>query len=246
MPGTLYVVSTPIGNLEDLSPRARRMLQEVDLIAAEDARVTRALLRRCGLSTPVVTCGRRRDGETEEALAARLASGQTLALVCDAGTPGISDPGTALIRLALAQDAAVVPVPGPNAALAALVVSGLPAGRFAFDGFPPRARTDRHAFFQSLRHERRTLLLYESPRFLLDTLERLLAVLGDRPLAVARHLTKPTEEVYRGTLSDAIDHFRSRPRGELTLVIGPADDAAEEESPRRQSCYESARSRKMD
>lgn len=227
MPGTLYVVSTPIGNLEDLSLRARRVLQEADLIAAENARVTRDLLRRCGLSTPVVSCGRRRDGETEEALVARLADGQTLALVCDAGTPGISDPGLALIRLALAQGAAVVPVPGPNAALAALVVSGLPAGRFAFDGFPPRARTDRHAFFQSLRHERRTLLLFETARFLRDTLERLLAVLGDRPLIVARDMTKPTEEVYRGTLSGAIAHFRSRLRGELTLVIGPADDVAE-------------------
>jgi len=225
MPGTLYVVSTPIGNLEDITLRALRVLREADLIAAEDTRITRPLLRHFEIDTPLVSYQRLARGETVESLAARLAEGRPLALVSDAGTPGIADPGATLIRRALAQGARVVPVPGPNAALSALIVSGLPAGRFAFDGFPPRARADRRAFFESLRAERRTLLLYESPKYLLATLKDLLSVLGDRPLAVARDLTRPTEEVYRGTLSGAIDLLRPhRLRGEFTLVVGPGPE----------------------
>jgi 16S rRNA (cytidine1402-2'-O)-methyltransferase len=223
MPGILYVVATPIGNLEDVSLRALRVLKEADLIAAEDTRVTRKLLSRFDIHTPLTSCHRHTREEKTQSLAARLAEGQTIALVSDAGTPGISDPGSELIAEALANSAQVVPIPGPNAALAALVVSGLPAGRFAFDGFPPRTKGDRREFFDNLREERRTVVLYESPGRLVSTLEELHLVLGDRPVAVARELTKVFEEVYRGTLAGAAARFRERrPRGEFTLVIGPA------------------------
>lgn len=228
-PGTLYLVSTPIGNLEDISLRALRVLRQVRLVAAEDARITRKLLDHFAIPTQVLTYRlHSRCNQTEELLAC-LRAGQEIALVSDAGTPAIADPGSRLIAAAIAQGVPVVPIPGPVAAISALVVSGLPTGRFAFDGFPPRPRADRQAFFASLARETRTILLYEKASCLHATLEDLLSALGpDRALAIARDLTKPGETIYRGTLGQAIPPFRRRkPRGEFVLVIAgsPTPDA---------------------
>jgi 16S rRNA (cytidine1402-2'-O)-methyltransferase len=222
LPGTLYLVSTPIGNLEDISLRALRILREVPLIAAEDARVTRKLLAHFGIGTEVVSYRPSRQPQQTETLLASLQAGRALALVSDAGTPAIADPGASLITAAIARGLPVQPVPGPVAALSALVASGLPVGRFAFDGFPPRRRADRRAFFVALARESRTLLLYESPAYLLATLRDLLAALGrERPIVIARDLTRPGETCFRGTLAQAACHFRTHtPRGEYTLVIG--------------------------
>jgi 16S rRNA (cytidine1402-2'-O)-methyltransferase len=222
MPGTLYIVSTPIGNLEDITLRALRVLREADLICAEDTRVTRKLLSHYDIHTPLTSYHEHSRGEKIESLAERLSAGQSLALVSDAGTPGISDPGQALISAAIGLDAAVVPIPGPCAAIAALTASGLPGGRFAFVGFPPRPKGDRRAFFESLREEPFTLVLYEAPGRVLSTLEELFRTLGDRPLSYGRELTKQFEEIYRGTVSGALERLRARPpRGEFTLIVGP-------------------------
>jgi 16S rRNA (cytidine1402-2'-O)-methyltransferase len=222
MPGSLYIVSTPIGNLEDITLRALRVLREADLICAEDTRITRKLLSHYDIHTPLTSYHQHTRGEKVETLAARLSEGQSLALVSDAGTPGISDPGQELIAAAIGLGASVVPVPGPNAALCALVVSGLPAGRFTFVGFPPRPKGDRRAFFESLQEEPFTLVLYEAPGRVIHTLEELFKTLGDRPLSYGRELTKQFEEVYRGTVSGALEHLRVRaPRGEFTLIVGP-------------------------
>ncbi len=225
-PGTFTLVATPIGNPEDLSLRALRVLREVALIAAEDARVTRKLLDHLAITTPVVSCRPRRDGDPLSDVLAALAQGRDVAFVCDAGTPGIADPGANLVRAALQRNAPVSAIPGPSAALLALVLSGLPTGRFAFDGFPPRARADRHAFFASLARETRTLLLYESPSHLPATLRDLCAVLGpDRPIVLAVNLTRPDETIFRGDLAAALAHVRAqRPSGEVTLVLGGAGE----------------------
>lgn len=233
MPGTLYVVSTPIGNLEDITLRALRILREADLIAAEDTRVTRKLLSHYDIHTPLTSYHQHTRGEKEEGLVRRLIEGQSIALVSDAGTPGISDPGADLISAAIAEGIPVTPIPGANAALSALVVSGLSTSRFAFEGFPPRTKTDRRAFFGALAAESRTILLYEAPGRVLETLQDLHRALGDRPVGVARELTKLFEEVYRGTLAGAISHFSERrPRGEFVLAVGGAPAApARSESP---------------
>lgn len=234
MPGTLYVVATPIGNLEDITLRALRVLSEVDLIAAEDTRITRKLLSHYDIHTPLTSCHRHTREAKTAALAARLAAGENIALVCDAGTPAISDPGADLIARAIAQGSPVVAIPGPSAILAALVSSGLPTGRFTFEGFPPRTKSDRRAFFANLRNETRTVVLFESPGRLLQTLEDIYAVLGDRPLSVARELTKQFEEVHRGTVAGAISHFQSsKPRGEFTLVLGPGQPTSSEDTSSR-------------
>lgn len=231
MPGILYVVATPIGNLEDITLRALRVLKEVDLIAAEDTRITRKLLSHYDIHTPLTSCHRHTREAKITALATRLAAGENIALVSDAGTPAISDPGADLIARAIAQGSPVVAIPGPSAVLAALVSSGLPTGRFTFEGFPPRTKNDRRAFFANLRNETRTVVLFESPGRLLHTLEDILAVLGERPISVARELTKQFEEVYRGTVSGAIAHYRSnKPRGEFTLVLGSGHSTAPEET----------------
>lgn len=230
-PGTLYVVGTPIGNLEDITLRALRVLKEVDLIAAEDTRVTRKLLSHFDIHTPLTSYHQHTRGDKEESLAERLVTGQNIALVSDAGMPGISDPGVELIARAIALGAPVVPVPGASAAISGLVISGLPTAHFAFDGFPPRPKGERREFFDALRDERRTTVLYEAPTRLLQTLEELYGALGDRPVAVARELTKLFEEVYRGDLRGGIEHFRAhKPRGEFTVVVGGAP-AGQEDGP---------------
>ena len=227
MSGTLFVVATPIGNLEDITLRALRVLRECDLIAAEDTRVTRKLLSHFDIHTPLTSYHRHTKESKEESLLSRLAGGATVALVSDAGTPGISDPGSDLIARAIDMGVTVIPIPGASAVLSGLVCSGLPTGRFAFDGFPPRTRTDRREFFTRLECESRTIVLYEAPTRLLATLQELLDHLGDRRVAIVREITKKFEETYRGTLTGGLAQFRAvAPRGEFTLVVeGQTRDA---------------------
>lgn len=220
--GTLFLVALPIGNLEDISLRAANTLQRVSVIAAENPQITRRLLIACALSTQaeIVSYRPRTNRNVTASLLGRLCAGEDTALVCDAGTPGIADPGYDLTHAALAAGCRVVAVPGPTAALTALIASGQPTGRFAFDGFPPRARTDRHRFFESLKTETRTLLLYESPARLRSTLAELTHVLGEnRSIVILRNVTKPDEWVFRGSLSEAREALRVVPRGEYTLVL---------------------------
>jgi len=229
--GTLYVVATPIGNLEDITFRALRILREVDLVAAEDTRQTAKLLQHYGIRKFLVSYHehneRRRTGE----LMAQLRAGRSVALVSDAGTPGISDPGYELIRACVEEGIPVVPVPGPSAVLAALAASGLATDRFLFAGFIPRKSSDRRRFFEELKEERGTLILFESPERILESLRDLRAVVGDRRVAVCRELTKLHEEVFRGRISEALAHLEAHPpRGEITLVVeGASPESAEDE-----------------
>lgn len=220
---TLYVVGTPIGNLEDMTDRARRVLAEVDLIAAEDTRVTRQLLTRFDIHTEMTTYTdayyRKKAERLGEVLGA-LERGRTVALVSDAGMPGLSDPGFELVDAAITAGHEIVVIPGPSAITAALVVSGLPTERFLFLGFLPRKSGERRAVLAEVADEPATLVLFESPHRVIDALEDMLAVLGDRRVAAGRELTKRYEEIWRGTVSEAIEHFRSTPvRGEVTLVV---------------------------
>jgi 16S rRNA (cytidine1402-2'-O)-methyltransferase len=234
--GKLYVVATPIGNLADLSPRAAEVLRSADAVAAEDTRRTRKLLAHLGarpralLSVPAFD-ERARLGPILD----RLRAGQSVALCTDAGTPGISDPGQALVEQAWRAGARVVPIPGPVAAAAALAASGLPADRFLFAGFLPRKGTARAEAIAALGRLPVTVVLYEAGNRAGATLRDLRAVLGDRPAAVARELTKVHEEIARGTLGDLAERFSGEVRGEVTLVVGaagaegaeaPAPDAA--------------------
>lgn len=223
MPGTLYVVGTPIGNLEDITLRALRVLREVQVVAAEDTRQTRNLLQHYGITTPLVSYHEHNEQSRGEQLVQRLLAGEDVALVTDAGMPGVSDPGGVVIALALAAGVPVIPVPGPSAAVTALVVSGLPCDRWIFEGFLPRKGPERRETLGRLQAESRTVVLYEAPHRLLDTLNDLAARLGDRPMACCRELTKRFEEVVRGTATELLAHFQTHaPRGECTLVIGPA------------------------
>ncbi len=224
--GRLYLVATPIGNLEDISARALRVLREAALIAAEDTRHTRRLLTHFDLHTPLTSYYEHNKLTKLDAILAALADGD-VALVSDAGTPALSDPGYELVRAALAAGFAVVPVPGPSALLAALVASGLPTDAFVYLGFLPRKDAERQRLLEGVRAEPRTLVAYEAPHRLLATLAALAAVLGDRPMAVARELTKLHEEIFRGTVSAAHAHFAAKEiLGEITLVIAGAGTAA--------------------
>jgi len=223
MPGTLYVVATPIGNLADITLRALTILREVDLIAAEDTRVTRKLLEHYAIDTPTTPYHQHSLARKAEKLLGMLKAGRNIALVSDAGTPGISDPGHAIISLAIGDGLPVVAIPGPNAIITALVVSGLSTRRFAFEGFPPRRSGERRTLFSALRQEPRTMVFYESPNRLLSTLRDMLAVWGDRQITVVREATKLFEEVHRGTISSAIERFTAaKPKGEITLVVAGA------------------------
>ncbi len=220
--GTLYLVGTPIGNLEDITLRALRILREVSLIAAEDTRHTRKLLARYDIRTPLTSYFEHNKLAKLDTILAALEAGD-VALVSDAGMPGISDPGYELVRAALERGFPVVPVPGPSAIVSALAASGLPTDAFVYVGFLPRKAGERRRMLESLRVERRTLVLYEAPHRLLDTLGDILAVLGDRPAAVARELTKVHEEIWRGTVAGAIAHFTAHEaRGECKLIVGGA------------------------
>lgn len=218
--GTLYLCATPIGNLEDITLRALRLLREADLIAAEDTRRTRKLLSHYDIHTPMTSYHEHNRKKKGEYLLGLLASGKQIALVSDAGMPGISDPGTELVASALQHGFAVVPVPGPSASIAALVVSGLPTGTFAFEGYLPAARKARRDKLSALQPESRTLIFFEAPHRLQATLEDILAILGNRSMAAARELTKRHEEVVRGSVAEVLEYFQSKiPRGEFCLVL---------------------------
>ncbi len=220
--GTLFVVATPIGNLEDITLRALRVLREAGVVAAEDTRVTRILLRAHDIHTPLVSFHEFSSTGRREQLVERLEH-EDVALVTDAGMPGVSDPGFPLIRDTLAAGHQVVPIPGASAVLAALVASGLPMHAFCFHGFLPRTSAQRRRFFrEKASNADESLVVFESPHRLLKALDDLAHEVGEeRPVAVARELTKKFEEVFRGTVGEALQHFRVRePRGEFTLVIG--------------------------
>lgn len=222
-PGTLYVVATPIGNLEDITMRALRVLREVGLIAAEDTRHSRKLLNHFGIRTALISCHEHNEQQRQEALVGRLLGGTSIALISDAGTPAIADPGYRLVRACHAAGVPVVPVPGPSALLTALSAAGEPTDRFVFEGFLPARAKAREETLQSLRDEPRTVICYETPHRLLAALRAVLAVWGaERPLVVARELTKLHEELFRGTVAEALDHFGTAPvRGELVLILPP-------------------------
>jgi 16S rRNA (cytidine1402-2'-O)-methyltransferase len=222
--GTLYLVGTPIGNLEDITLRALRILEEASLIAAEDTRRTRVLLDRHQISTPMLSYFEGNKLSRLDGILEALGAGD-VALVSEAGMPGLSDPGYELVQAALREGHLVTPIPGPSAPVAALVASGLPTDRFLFMGFVPRRRAARRDFLQQVVTERSTLVLFETPRRLLATLAEIEAVLGDRPIALCRELTKKFEEIWRGTVAQARAHFaETAPRGEFTLVVGGATD----------------------
>ena len=214
---TLYVVATPIGNLEDVTVRALRVLGEVGLIAAEDTRVTRKLLTRYQVHTPVTSYHEHNKVTKLPSLLAALAE-KDVALVSDAGTPGISDPGFELVRAAAEAGFQVIPVPGPSAVTSAIAVSGLPADQFVYLGFLPRRRAERRGLLSSLASETRTLVAFETPHRFRAALEDILKTLGDRHISVCRELTKLHEETFRGPVSQALAHF-AKPRGEFALVI---------------------------
>ena len=213
----LYVVATPIGNLDDISQRALRVLSEVKLIAAEDTRKTKRLLATYDIKTPMTSYHEHNKQSKLDYLLSYLEEGD-VALVSEAGMPGMSDPGYELIMAASQQGIPVVPVPGPSAIITALVISGLPTDRFLYIGFLPRKTGARQRLLESVAHEYSTIIALESPHRLPATLNDMLLTLGDRKIAVCRELTKIHEEVFRGTLSQSIKHF-TQPRGEFTLVI---------------------------
>lgn len=226
LPGQLYVVATPIGNLRDLSPRARTILANVSCIAAEDTRHTRQLLQAFGIDRPLVSLHEHNEAAKSGELIDRLLSGESLALVSDAGTPLISDPGFDLMALARQRKITVIAVPGPCAAIAALSVAGLPTDRFLFEGFLPAKSTARRAHLQSLANETRTLVFYEAPHRVREVLADLASVLGaQRPASVSRELTKRFETTYSGSLSELADlatRDENFARGEIVIVVAGA------------------------
>ncbi len=232
LPGTLYLVSTPIGNLADLSERAVKVLSEVDFVAAEDTRNSGILLSRLGIRKPLVSYFEHNKRERGEEIVSRLAAGESCALVTDAGTPAISDPGEDLVALCAARGIRVSAIPGPVASITALTLSGLPTGRFCFEGFLPPVKAKRLARLAELSGEKRTLLFHEAPHKLCRTLEDLCAVFGgERRIAVCRELTKLNEEILRTTLAGAAQYYKeNEPRGEFVLVVsGAPEQPAEQE-----------------
>jgi len=230
MPGTLFVVATPIGNLEDITARALRVLREVALIAAEDTRHSRKLLNHFGIKTALISCHEHNEQQRQELLLGRLQAGENIALISDAGTPAIADPGYRLVRACHAAGVTVIPIPGPSAIITALCAAGEPTDRFVFEGFLPAKTAAREAALRAVRDEPRTVVCYEAPHRLLATFTAIAAIWGEgRPLVVARELTKLHEELFRGTVAEARDHFgAARIRGELVLILPPHAAAAPE------------------
>lgn len=236
--GTLYLVATPIGNLEDITLRALRTLREVDLIACEDTRRTGRLLARYEIKAPLISYYEHNKLTKLDHILAILQT-KDVALVSEAGMPGISDPGYELVRAAISAGIAIVPIPGPSAPIAALAVSGLPTDGFVYLGFLPRRRKERRRFLQAIAREKRTLVVFEAPHRLLTSLEDIEEVLGDREMALTRELTKLHEEVIRGSVSHLRAHFKEvRPRGEFTLVIAGAKEETWEEEKVREALRE--------
>lgn len=230
MPGALYIVSTPIGNLEDITYRAVRILKEADLVACEDTRQTRKLLDHYGIKKPLVSYHEHNERERSEELLEFLRAGQSIALVCDAGTPLISDPGYRLVQAAIGAAIPVIPIPGPAAALAALSASGLPTDSFRFCGFLPHKKGQRRKVLEGLRDDPATVIFFEAPHRIQETLEDIAELLGARPVVVARELTKLHEEFLRGAASELRVALESRPaiKGEITLLIGKGEPVAED------------------
>ncbi len=221
--GTLYVVSTPIGNLEDITYRAVRVLREADLVAAEDTRTTGFLLKHFDIRKPMVSYFSHNESRKAVRLVRSLLQGQNVALVTDAGTPGISDPAYVVIREAVAAGIPVVPIPGSSATLAALVASGLPMDRFVFEGFLP-LKKGRQTRWSELKKEERTIVLFESPLRIVKAIEELITHLGDRRIAVVREVTKKFEEVLRGNAVEVLERLKARePRGEYVIVVAGTD-----------------------
>jgi 16S rRNA (cytidine1402-2'-O)-methyltransferase len=225
---TLFIVATPIGNLEDITLRAVRTLREVSLVACEDTRHTRKLLDHLGITTPATSYHEHNEAAKTEELIDKLRAGTDVALVSDAGTPLISDPGYRIVAAAVAAGIPVVPIPGPSAILGALAAAGLPTDSFRFGGFLPPKSTQRRKILEELRAESATLVFYEAPHRILDALEDVEAVLGSRPVVVARELTKLHEEFLRGTGAEVHAQLASRPsvKGEMTLLIGKAKEGS--------------------
>lgn len=224
MPGILYLVATPIGNLEDITYRAVRILSEVDLIAAEDTRVSRRLLSHFDISKPLISYYEHNKRLREVRLVQELLSGKSVAVISDAGTPALSDPGADIARAAIENGIEVIAVPGASALLAAITVSGLDSASFVFCGFPPRSGGPRRRFLEELRDERRTMVFYEAPHRLPASLSAMIQAFGPKRAACAcRELSKMHEEKVRGSLSEIEQHFRQEePRGEFTLVVAGA------------------------
>jgi 16S rRNA (cytidine1402-2'-O)-methyltransferase len=223
--GILYLVGTPIGNLEDISLRALRILKEVDLIAAEDTRHTRKLLSYYDIHTSLTSYFEHNKITKGDYLISLLLEGKNIALVSDAGMPGISDPGEEIVREAISRGITVCPIPGPSASLSLLVVSGLPTAQFVFEGFLPRDKKERETRLMRLTEETRTMIFYESPYRIIDTLVTLKNFLGNRQGVVGRELTKKFEEVVRGSLEELIEHFIGHPpKGEFTLVLAGGEE----------------------
>ena len=228
MAGILYVIATPIGNLEDITLRALAILKQVDLIAAEDTRHTRILLAHYQIQTPLTSYHEHNEQSRAPLLIERLQRGENLALVTDAGTPAISDPGYRLIAGAIGAGIRIVPVPGPSALLAALSASGMPTNRFVFEGFLPSKRSDRQKKLESLRDEPRTLVFYEAPHRLHESLADMRRIFGEREIAVGRELTKLHEEFVRGSLDDVnFELSRRELKGEITIVVRGASGRKE-------------------
>lgn len=228
--GTLYLCATPIGNLQDITLRVLETLKTVDLVACEDTRKTLQLLNHFEISKPVTSYYEHNKMSKGDVIIQQLKDGKNIALVSDAGMPGISDPGYDLVQQCLAEDIPFTVLPGAVAAVTGLVLSGLPTDRFSFEGFIPRQKKERLQYFQNLVQEERTMIFYESPHRLEDTLKTLIEVFPDRPMAAARELTKKFEEIVRGTPSEVLAHFEAEGiRGEFVLLLHGADPAPPEE-----------------
>jgi 16S rRNA (cytidine1402-2'-O)-methyltransferase len=225
MSGTLFVVATPIGNLEDISGRALRVLREVSVIAAEDTRRTAQLLARYAITTSTTSLHAHNETKKTRALVERLRAGDSIALVSDAGTPTVSDPGAVLIAAAIDADISIEPIPGPSALLALLAVSGLPADSFAFLGFPPTRSNDRNSWFAELGEQKKTVIFYEAPHRLVPTLERIQRDYGECHIVLGRELTKSHEEIVRGPIGQVLSTI-GKPRGEYCLAINLSETGA--------------------
>jgi len=244
--GKLYVVGTPIGNLEDITFRAVSTLKGVDLIACEDTRRTGRLLQRYSIRTPTVSYHEHNEMTRAPELVLQLEEGSHIALVSDAGMPGISDPGYRLVHLAVRHGIPVIPVPGVTAFVAALSAAGLPVDEFHFAGFLPRKRSPRRKALEALKRARGTLIFYEAPHRVLEMLRDVLAVLGERPATVAREVTKTYEEFLRGGIGEVLARLKAKPvKGELTVLVGPDRSGTERARPEAQGSVREAIERAM-